>query len=378
MNQTKHLLFTQQEYDERVARVREHMRARQIDVLLIDQTEFLAYITGFSISENMYRACLLPLEGDPVMLLRAVDLGPFLESSWVTDAVAFSDWEDPIEVLGATVEARGWSRLRMGLDEDSYCMPLRRYKQLVTRLPQLAFVDFSGVLERLRLRKSAAEIAYLREASRIGDLAIDAVLATTGVGRSERDAAAVVHEVFMSNGADTSRAGIITAGIGDSFLHGNLHGTPMKAGDVLHLELLPLVNGYSARIMRPVVIGPAGERAALARQLVEIQDRQFAAMAPGRKASDIDAIARDGILAAGLRPDYRNITGYTVGHFPLSTPHTSDFTRIFLPNSQWELEPGMVFHMYVSASGVAFSETVLVTETGVECLTKSPRKLFEV
>ncbi|ALM81840.1 Xaa-Pro peptidase family protein [Bordetella sp. N] len=378
MNQTKHLLFTQHEYDERVARVREQMRARQIDVLLIDQTEFLAYITGFSISENMYRCCLLPLEGDPVMMLRAVDLGPFLESSWVTDAVAFSDWEDPIDVLGATVEARGWSRVRVGLDEDSYCMPLRRYKQLAARLPQVAFVDFSGVLERLRMCKSAAEIAYLREASRIGDLAIDAVLATTGVGRSERDAAAVVHEVFMSNGADTSRAGIITAGIGDSFLHGNLHGTPMKAGDVLHLELLPLVNGYSARIMRPVVIGPAGERAALARQLVEIQDRQFAAMAPGRKASDIDAIVRDGILAAGLRPDYRNITGYTIGHFPLSTPHTSDFSRIFLPNSQWELEPGMVFHMYVSAAGVAFSETVLVTETGVECLTKSPRKLFEV
>lgn len=378
MNQPKHLLFTQQEYDQRITAVRQHMQERGIDVLLIDQTEFLAWLTGFNISENMYRACLFPLTGDPTMVLRAVDMGPFLENSWVTDVVAFADWEDPVEVLADTIKKKGWNTKRIGLDEDSYCMPLRRYRQLTTLMQGTELVDFSGVLEHLRMCKSPAEIAYLRRASQVADLALEAVISTTGPGKSERDAAAVAHQVFMEQGADSSRAGIITAGIGDSFLHGNLHSTPMSTGDVLHLELLPLVNGYSARLMRPVVIGPAGERAKLAQQLIDIQDRQFKAMAPGRKACEIDAIAREGVLAAGLRSEYLNITGYTVGHFPLSTPHTSDFTRIFLPSSQWTLVPGMVFHMYVSAAGIAFSETVLVTDDGIECLTKSPRQLFEI
>jgi len=378
MSQTKQLLFTQDEYDARVAAVRAHMKARGIEVLLVDQTEFLAYLTGFSVSENMYRCCLLPLDGEPVMVLRAVDLGPFLESSWVEDAAAFADWEDPLQVLARVLAARGWDAARLGIDEDSYCMPLRRYRQLTVLLPKAQFVDFSGVLEQVRMRKSPQEIAYLREAGRIADLAMAAVLENAGEGRSERDAAAVVHQVFMAHGADTSRAGIITAGVGDSFLHGNLHGHPLRRGDVLHLELLPLVNGYSARLMRPVVIGPAGERAALAEQLVAIQDRQFAAMTPGRPAREVDAVARDGLLAAGLRETYLNITGYTVGHFPLSTPHTSDFSRVFLPTSDWVLEPGMVFHMYVSAAGVAFSETVLTTDTGIELLTRFPRRLHEV
>jgi Xaa-Pro dipeptidase len=130
--------------------------------------------------------------------------------------------------------------------------------------------------------------------------------------------------------------------------------------------------------MRPAVVGPAGNRAELARKLIDIQDRQFKAMAPGRTAGEVDAIAREAILSAGLRKDYLNITGYTLGHFPLSTPHTSDFTRVFLPDAKWVLEPDMVFHMYVSASGVAFSETVRVTETGCELLTRSPRRLFEI
>ncbi|MFK4723820.1 hypothetical protein ABIE89_004920 [Bradyrhizobium niftali] len=56
---------------------------------------FLAYVTGCLISENMYRACLLPRDGEPIMILRAVDLGPFTESSWLSRCVAFADWEDP-------------------------------------------------------------------------------------------------------------------------------------------------------------------------------------------------------------------------------------------------------------------------------------------
>src|SRR5699024_4242824 len=121
--------------------------------------------------------------------------------------------------------------------------------------------------------------------------------------------------------------------------------------DILHAELLPFKNGYSARLMRPISIGHSTVHSKVAQKLIEIQDKQFDAMAPGEKACDIDAIAREGVLSSGLRDEYPNITGYTLGYYPLSTPRTSDFTRVFLPTSSWKLESGMVFHMYVSARG---------------------------
>lgn len=354
------------------------MLAREIDLLIVDQSEFLIYLTGFSISENMYRACLVPLEGDPVMVLRAVDLGPFQDSSWLNKAIAFADWEDPVVVAAKAISELGYAAKNVGVDEESYNMPLKRFKQLQSLLPETSFVDFSGVLECLRARKSPPEIALIRQASKIADLGILAAVEDAAEGRSARDAAAVVHQVFMREGADTSRAGIITAGVGNNFLHGYLTGTPLKSGDILHLELLPLVQCYSARIMRSAVIGNVGERAHVAEQLLEIQDRQFAAMKPGAIASDVDMIAREGMLASKLRPDYLNITGYSLGLYPIHTPRTSDFTRIFLPTSKWQLESGMVFHMYVSAAGLAFSETILVTDTGCERLTQAPRQVFEV
>jgi Xaa-Pro dipeptidase len=373
------MLFPIDEYEARVARVRERMAAREIDVLIIDQTEFLAYLTGFSISENMYRACLLPSNSEPVMILRAVDVGPFEQNSWLSRSVAFADWEDPIQVLADTIRELGCAQARVGLDEDSYCMPLSRFKQLASKLPDARFLDFSGVMAELRARKSEREIAVFRRAAEIGDLGIAAALQACGEGRSARDAAAAVYQVFMQEGADAARPGIITAGIGNAFLHGGLTKQPLAKGDILHMELLPYINGYSARLMRSAVIEEIEpRRASLARRLIEIQDRQFEAIKPGAGAADVDALARKAVLADGLRPDYPNITGYSLGCYPLSTPRTSDFSRVFLPTADWALEEGMVFHMYISADGIAISETVLVTQTGHECLTRSPRQLFQV
>jgi len=372
------IAFSAGEYARRLSRVRETMAEREIDVLLVDQTELLAYLTGYAISENMYRACLVPLRGDPVAVLRTVDTGPFVDTSWLDRFVGFSDWEDPVSVIASTIRSNGWAEAAIGIDEHSYCLTLRRFKQFMSLLPSARFVDFDGALEVLRASKSPEEIAYLRRASQIADLTVEGVVKHAGVGKTCRDAADIAHRVFMTHGADSSRPGIFTIAEGDAFLHGGMTKRPLADGDILHMEVLPMVNGYGARLMRPAIVSPKKRHYEIAARLLEFQDRQFAAMKPGESAADIDAILRKPILEAGLRKEYVNVTGYTLGHYPTSTPRTSDFTRVFLPNATWKLEQGMVFHMYVSAAGIAFSETVLVTETGAELLTRSPRQLFAI
>ena len=127
--------------------------------------------------------------------------------------------------------------------------------------------------------------------------------------------------------------------------------------------------------MRSTAVGhPPPGAADAAKRLIAIQEEQFAAMRPGAVAHEVDAIMRGGVLAEGLRQHYDNTTGYTIGF--LGTPRTSDFTRCFLPNADWQLEPGMVFHMYAWAQGMAFSDTILVTADGHERLTNVDRQLF--
>jgi Xaa-Pro aminopeptidase len=373
------LLFSREEYAERLDAVRVEMRRRGIEVLLIDELEHLFYIAGWHASGSRYHACIVPVDGDPIMILRRLDEPGFLERTWLREYVLCEDTEDPIEVLARTLERNGWSQRRIGVETDSHYLPVQRYEAIKAALPKATFLDFAGVLWELRLRKSPQEISYLALAASIVDRAMAETVAAAGEGRTERDVAAVASAAFIRLGADTGRTGPITSGPRSGSLHGSLGGHRLAAGDILHMELVPTVNGYSARLMRPTVIGsPSKEQEETARTLVEIQDQQIVAMKPGAVARDVDRICRAQVLAAGLRDTYDNFTGYTLGYYGGAywVPRTSDFTRAFLPTAEWVLEPGMCFHMYTGARGMAFSESVLVTDRGAQRLTQLDRTLF--
>ena len=129
--------------------------------------------------------------------------------------------------------------------------------------------------------------------------------------------------------------------------------------------------------MRPVCLGePTQEMLGLAAQITDIQDAQLAAMKPGIQANEVDSIVREAMLASGLKAGYANISGYSLGYYQLHTGRSSDFPYVFRPTDTWILKPGMVFHMYTVARGLAFSETFLITDTGGERLTLSQRSIL--
>ncbi|MGH2560752.1 MAG: M24 family metallopeptidase, partial [Thermomicrobiales bacterium] len=284
-----------------------------------------------------------------------------------------------VGVVAATLVERGFSGKRIAFELDSHYLPVRRFQGFATAIPDATIVDFSRVIWELRLRKSRREIEYLRRAARIADEAMRQAVAAVGEGISERAAAIAASRVFFEQGADGGHIGRIASGSRTDSLHGALGDHPLALGEIIHMELCPQVSGYSARLMRPTVIGaPPVEQTEAARLMIEIQDRQLAAMRPGVPARDIDRIIREGMLAAGLRERYDNATGYTLGYYGTPYPaRSSDFTRTFLPTSEWTLEAGMVFHVYTAARGMAFSESVLVTDDGHERLTCLERHLFE-
>jgi Xaa-Pro aminopeptidase len=346
-------------------------------VALFDEIEAMTWISGYGNSENRWRCVGMPVEGAPFFLIRALDASPCRQRSCIDDITSFVDWEDPMPVLARILAARGLDQAAIGLDFNSYCMPLARFEALRRALPQARFVDIGPLIWELRLRKSPAEVALLKRASAIADEATRRAAAACIAGATQRDAARVAVDTFVELGADPGPPGPISAGRGWDFLHGYLEDRPLVSGDVVHIELTPRIQGYSARIMRCAVVGeaPAALIAATA-TLADLQDRQIAAMIPGAIAAEVDAILRAGLLNSGLRDSYDNITGYTLGFYAAAGPRTSDFTRIFHPGAAWRIEPGMVFHMYASAAGTSLSETVLVTNTGPERLTRLPRALI--
>lgn len=372
-----HPHFTPDEFAGRVARLRARMRAAEVDLALFDELEAMAWLSGYGNSENRWRSVAIPLEGEPFFFIRALDAGPCRARIWFEDVVTFKDWEDPMQGLAQALGARRLARARIGVNLGSYCLSAARFEAMKAALPGARFVDLGALVDELRLIKSPAEIALLRKAARIADEALRSAAAACVRGGSERAAAKAAMAAFVDLGADPGGPGPISRARGWDFLHGHLGDEALAEGEVVHLEIVPRVGGYSARVMRCVTVGaPPAELARAAERLAALQDAQIAAIKPGAVAEEVDAILREGILSAGLRQSVDNITGYTLGYYSHATPRTSDFTRIFCPGARWRIEPGMVFHMYVSAAGASFSETVLVTEAGAERLTRLPRTLI--
>lgn len=371
-------LFERAEMEARVAALQARMARQGIDLALFDEMEAMFWLSGYANSENRFRACLVPVSGEPFFVIRALDAAALRDRTWLSDIVTYRDWDDAIAVLANAITARGFAAATIGTDHYSYGMPLARFARLQQALPRARFVDTGRAVWELRLIKSPAEIALLRRCASIADLAVTVTAAMCRPGATQRDAVTAAIDCYLANGADPGPAGPITAGRGWDFLHRHLSEGPLEQGDIVHLELTPRINGYSARIMRCAVVGGASaEQHATAGRIRGLQDAQIAAMHPGAAALDIDALLRAPMLRDGLRPHFDNISGYTLGYYHPAGPHTSDFTRCFHPESDWTLEAGMVFHMYASAQGVSFSETVLVTPDGPERLTQAPRILFE-
>lgn len=370
-------MFPRDEYDWRVAKAHAAMDAAAVDLLLVDSGELLAWLTGYTVSETMYRAALFPRHGAPWFVLRDLDEAPCREKTWISDIIGFADTDDPHRMIADSIHARGFADARIGADFAAYSFSAETARKLQAHLPQARFVALPGISDSLRWIKSAHEIAVLTDAAAIADKAMRAITQGARAGSSTRAAAATAAATFLLEGADSGETGPIVRASGNhEFLHGAFKGELLNAGDILHVELIPRVGGYGSRLMRPILIGEAAARLRdIATQIVALQDEQIAGMKPGVCAHEVDGIVRNGLTSLGLRPRYDNVTAYTLGLYT-RTPRTSDFSRVFLPNSDWTLEEGMVFHVYATAARLGFSETVVVTPEGGRRLTTTARQIL--
>ncbi|PBC04120.1 Xaa-Pro peptidase family protein [Mesorhizobium sp. WSM3860] len=366
--------FPVDEFRSRLAVLRTVMAERRVDLLIVDQREHMIYFSGYASTAAMYQSVLIPLDGEPIQVVRAIDASTFNEASWLTDYAAFNDNENPVKVVAETVKARGFGASAIGVERDSHFLTVNRALELESLLPSARIVDFSRVMWEMRLVKSPLELACQKMAAKICDRAASAAFETARAGINEREIFIAMTSEAWRSGADNAQIGVISSGPSTSF-HSSLGDRVLAEGDLVFVEPVPHFRGYTARIMRSKLIGvPTDEQLRTAERIIQIQDEQISAMKAGANAKDVDRILREGILAAGLRDSYTTITGYTLGlKLP---PRTSDFTRVFLPESEWQLEENQVFHMYTSACSLPFSETVVVTREGGKRLTEMERKLF--
>lgn len=368
--------FSTAEFQARLARVRDEMQSRRLDVLLVSAPENIYYLTGYQTSGYFaYQALIVSATAAPLLLIRHLERGNVAEYSWLADAATWKEGDDVIALTLDLLRAAGADNRNVGIEKSSWFLTAAVAEALTAGLSSSRIVDASLLIGRVRLVKSAAEIEYLRRAARIAELEQRIAWAAICGTACEADVAAAIYGAGINAGCEyTGLPHHIMSGYRTDVGHANWTGKQIRRGELVLLELYGCVERYHATQMRTVSVGPPSDAAKRASEIViAAQDAALAAMRPGASARAIDAAVRAPIR--WIRPDYVNRTGYSTGiGFP---PRTGEWDAAdFNEQEDWELQENMVFHMLALAQGFGISETILVTSNGIERLTaRNPREL---
>jgi len=378
--------FDEAEFESRRQRVRAVLRERDLDAILVSSPENVYYLAG--LNHYGYFAVtilILPLDGPPLLFARAMEAPTIAEQCRDIRHLPFGDAEDPGEVLAVALRSSGLAGARLGIELDHMFLP-PRVAQTVQRALPTAWTDASGIVEELRMVKSAAELAYTREAARISDRAAGAAIAAAGSGVNERHIAAEVYRTMIDAGGDlTGFPALIRSDRTLRFEHIVWRDHELDKGERLFVELAGCVRRYHAPQGRLLFIGPASDRDRRAADVtIEAIEAAQGALHPGAISGDVYAAWQAVVdRAAGSPQPKRHHVGYGTGlGFPPSWVGASMVPGI-RPDGRMVIREGMVFHLMSWLVGSALgdylvSDTAVITATGVEILTTTPRVVQEL
>jgi Xaa-Pro dipeptidase len=369
--------FPPEEYRDRLEQVQAEMAKHDLPVLILHGAENICYLSGFyTVGFFAYHALIVPAEGEPILVLRALEEPNAIRQSWLVNRWCWQDGDEPIQTTQQVIKSLELEGGKIGIEQHSWYLTLKRYRSLRELLPHATFVDEPLIVDHLRLIKSPREVEYIRAAACVAEAQMQAGIDALQPGVSEREVLEKTMAAGIRAGGEPRYRGSMVAGQPPRYAHHDWGDGYIELGDVVKYELTGRVKKYIARLMRTSVVGtPARELIRTFGLLTTVYQNGLSQMRPGVAAADIDKTIRGPLIEAGLREPNRNRIGYSIGL--VIPPTAGEFICEFTPDADWTLQSGMVFHMLIGAKGgIGFSETVLVTDDGAEELTRFERKLF--
>jgi Xaa-Pro aminopeptidase len=381
----------EREYRERTARLAAYAREQGLDGVALFDPAYVLYYVGFAfVPTERPMAFVLNADAEGGMLVPRLEREHAEANALVSEVADYPEYPGeahPSEALRSLLGKLGLERV--GADHDGYPWVLGYRGPTLTDLLGAAPVKITAFVEDQMAIKSPAEIELIRESAKWSNLAHVLLQRYTRPGLTEVEVSQrATNEATLAmldaigpiyraqnpffEGASAGYRGQI--GRNAAIPHSLTANIAFREGDVLVTGASAPVWGYLSELERTMVIGePAAEQRVMFDHMVALQDIAFEAIEPGAKCSDVDRAVRAYYDEHGLWDYWKHHVGHCIG----LRYHEGPFLDI---GDDTEIKPGMVFTvepgLYAAGlGGFRHSDTVAVTEDGVEFLTYYPRDL---
>lgn len=352
---------------EKIKRLRDTLKQREIDGLIVTNPFNRRYISGFT--------------GTAGVVLITQDKQLFItDFRYMEQATAQAVGYDVIEhkqslikKIAEIIEALNINNV--GFEEDD--MTYQTYKTYADEIG-VDLIPTSGIIATIRMIKTEDELKIMEQAAAISDRAYEHILTFVKPGMTEIEVSNELEFFMRQQGATSSSFDIIVAsGKRSALPHGVATDKQIRTGELVTLDFGALYQGYCSDMTRTFAVGEiSDELKNIYDTVLEAHLRGIKGTKPGMTGKEADALTRDYIKDQGYGEYFGHGTGHGLGMEVHEGPRLSPLGDIVLEeNMVVTVEPGI----YVpDVGGCRIEDDIVMTKDGNRSLNKAPKELIIV
>jgi ectoine hydrolase len=271
----RNLIFTKDEYQQRVRKTKEMMDKGGMEMLLVMDPAGMNYLTGYDgWSFYAHQGVFVCLDAEcPFWFGREQDSNGARITSWLPDECIHgypdeyvqSRYTHTMHWVADVLQEKGLEKKRFGVEMDGYWFNAQMYVTLLEELPQATLMDGTNLVNWVKTVKSQAEITYMKQAARICEMVMKTAIDEIDVGIWEKDVAAKISAAQIAGtdsfgGSSPAIFPIIPSAERTSTAHLTFDpDRKYQKNDVVLLELSGARHRYHAPLSRTVYLGDPPE-----------------------------------------------------------------------------------------------------------------------
>jgi len=356
-------------FEVRQKALRQRMATRKLPLLMVTKPANIFYLTGFrgSAGITIWSDSEALLLVDPRYTLQAQEQALGVEVVEVRDGL--------LRAAGRWFKKR--REKRAGFEESF--LTWVEFQALRRGSPAaMKWLPAGSLLENLRMVKDDLEISQIRKACRLTAEVYEEIAGEVRPGISEKDIAVELEFRMRRRGAEGAAfETIVASGARAALPHARASAKLLGPGELVILDLGAILGGYMADMTRTLYLGAPDRRVRLLyRSVLSAQERAMEDLQAGVKAQEVDAAARRSLARQGLADRFTHSTGHGVGIEIHEPPRLGKSEKKRIPaGAVVTVEPGIYLKGF---GGIRIEDTVLVTETGNEILTRAAKDRWRI
>lgn len=339
--------FSAPEMQRRLDAVRGYMASESIDAALFSSYHCINYYSDFLYCQFGRRYGLLVDHNISTSISAGIDGGQPWRRTYGGKNITYTDWQKDNYFQAIRKLTGGVKRLGIEFDHIN----IDTLNLLKSEFPNMEFVDIAAASMRLRMIKSAEEIAHIEKMTRIADIGGAACVEAIGVGVPEHEVAlhstaTMVREIakVWPDGELLDTWTWFQSGLNTDGAHNPVTSRKIERGDILSLNCFPMVAGYYVALERTLFAEEASdEHIRMWNVNCAVHDRGKELLVPGAKCSDIAKELNEMYEAENLL-QYRSF-GYGHSFGVLCHYYGREAGLELREDCDTVLEPGMVISM---------------------------------